>query len=81
MFGDTMDVSGQMRKGDNVVRITLTNSLRNMLGNLHSYPNPEPVWTGTEELSRYGKWNGGRAEGYTDNYNFVRFGIESIDIG
>ncbi|MBQ3669502.1 MAG: hypothetical protein II920_09805 [Clostridia bacterium] len=80
MFSDSVNVAGELKKGDNEIRITLTNSLRNTLGDFHASPNPEPEATSPDSFTHYGNWRDGRCEGYTDDYSFVKFGIESIEL-
>ena len=80
MFGDTVNVEGLLKRGSNLLRITLIGSMRNTLGDFHASPNPEPNWIGPDDFSHYGKWEGNAAPGYTPEYSFVRFGVDSIEL-
>jgi len=61
-----LDLTDFIRDGKNQIRIELTNSLRNLLGP-HHHKEGELFWVGPGHFSDEYNW--------TDNYNFVEFGL------
>lgn len=80
MFDDTLDVSGDIKKGDNEIVITLTNSMRNTYGPFHNPKDPESFAVSPDSFSLYGSWKDGKSERYTPSYAFTRFGIEYFEL-
>jgi hypothetical protein len=61
-----LDITEFINHGRNVLRIELTNSLRNLLGP-HHHMEKEPFWVGPGHFEDELNW--------TDSYNFIEFGI------
>ena len=66
------DLSGKLRDGKNVLRLTLTNNLRNLLGPHHCGEDPMYTKPGTFQKD-VSFWN--LEPIYDDRYCFVKFGI------
>ena len=75
MFSRTLELAGQLIEGDNVIEVTITNSMRNLMGP-HHRPDPEPHVVYPNLLSYEGEWNGRECEGYLPTYAFVKFGLK-----
>lgn len=60
-----------LREGDNTLRLTLVNTLRNLLGPLHT---TKPEWRGA------GPADFGRTENWTDDVVLVPYGLKSAEI-
>lgn len=73
LFGDELLLEGLV-PGENTLRLTLTNSNRNLLGPHHLASDPEPYGVGPDTFSLFGKWQDGKSPRYADRYAFVRFG-------
>ncbi|MBE6688616.1 MAG: hypothetical protein E7588_04995 [Ruminococcaceae bacterium] len=80
MFDNTCDLTGYLRKGENVLTLRLINGNRNLLGPFHVKSDPEPYGVGPGTFDRYYTWNGSQSPNYRDNYSFVKFGIDSIKL-
>lgn len=80
MFTDTLDVSGLLKKGENEITITLTNSCRNLYGPFHNPKDPESYAVGPDSFSLYGSWADGKSERYRKEYAFTRFGVDYIEL-
>ena len=71
----TVDLSPYLHAGDNCVRLTLVNNLRNLLGP-HHHTNGELWAVGPGHFYREPCiWNGYRAVGYTDRYCLVHMSL------
>jgi hypothetical protein len=66
-----LDVTGLLGEGDNRIEITLTSSLRNLLGPNH-IAGGEPLWTGPGQFCDEERW--------IDEYQLVRFGFDGAKI-
>ena len=80
MLDDKADVSGELRRGANEVIITLTNSLRNVLGDFHLSRDSEPRFRGPNDYARYGSWIEGKSPSYAERYAFAYFGLDAIEL-
>ena len=80
MFDNKVNVEGELREGMNVITITLTNSMRNILGVFHDAGDPDPYMVGPDSDSMYGSWKNGETERYRKSYSFVFFGLNSIGL-
>jgi hypothetical protein len=72
----TVQVGGLLRRGRNHIAITLTTSLRNMLGP-HHHPDGELLWVSPGSFACEKGWSG-RPPGkrcFPNNYNVVDFGL------
>jgi len=73
------DVTDMLSDGENDVEIVLRSSMRNIFGPHHFAPVPEPYGVSPYNFEFRGCWIGDEnARDYTDNYNFVPFGVRSI---
>jgi hypothetical protein len=75
MFSRTLDLEGQLTEGENVIEVTITNSMRNLMGP-HHRPDPEPHIVYPNLLSYEGEWNGRECAGYVPTYAFVKYGLK-----
>ena len=81
MFGDTVDVTGMLKAGENEVKITLIWARRNTMGPFHYARDPEPFGVSPDTFSLYGTWKDGKSDSYADRYAFAFFGLTDISIG
>ena len=73
------DITDMLWYGENDITVTFRSSMRNIFGPHHFKPMPEPMGVSPENFEFRGQWFGGRTpEKYTDNYNFVPFGVKNI---
>ena len=66
-----LEITNLIRKGENIIEIELTNSLRNLLGP-HHHKEGELFGVGPGSFCDEDNW--------TDEYNFVKFGIRGASI-
>jgi len=69
-----VEVTGHLTNGENVVRVKLISSLRNLLGPLH-HVKGELGWVYPESYLPVGAWFGAGQLQWTDRYNFVPLGF------
>ncbi len=74
LFTDTADLADHLRQGDNEIRVTVTNSMRNAFGP-HHRREVEYFAIGPSDFSFEKEWNGRECGGYMDRYAFVKFGL------
>ena len=73
------DITDMLWYGENEITVTLRSSMRNIFGPHHFKPVPEPMGVSPENFEFRGQWFGGRTPAnYSDNYNFVPFGVKNI---
>lgn len=72
------DITHLLRRGSNHIRITLSSSLRNMMGPLHYAPVYEPTAVGPYCFTMRGSWKDGTSHHYTPEYQTVPFGVDRI---
>lgn len=76
---DKGDITDLLKDGENEVQITLRSSMRNIFGPHHFKPVPEPMGVSPYNFEFRGEWaNGKTPNAYTDEYNFVPFGVKKI---
>ncbi len=75
MFTDHCDIGKHLKKGKNLLTLTLCNSNRNLLGP-HHFADPEPYSVGPATFSLEKMWNNGECPLYRSRYAFVRFGAD-----
>ena len=84
MFDNVCDLSDYLVEGENLLTIKLMNSNRNLLGPHHLPGDPDPYGLGPGTFSLYGAWNDedqlGTSRAYCDDYAFVDFGIDSLEL-
>lgn len=76
MFTDECDLRPFLREGENTVRVTVVNSLRNTLGP-HHRKDCEPYSLGPPTYSWEREWKGRECEDFLDRYAFIKFGIKA----
>ena len=67
-----VEITKFLKKGENILEIELTNSLRNLLGPHHNTDKEEKRVTPVSFTDK---------NNWTDRYNFVKFGLGKIRIG
>lgn len=55
-------------------------SNRNLLGPHHNAAEPEPLFVDPTLFSLYGSWHDGKSRGYREDYAFVRFGLDTLQL-
>ncbi|MBQ3080620.1 MAG: hypothetical protein IJC48_11600 [Clostridia bacterium] len=80
MFDNAFDISKDVRKGDNIVSISITNSCRNIYGPFHNPVDPDSFAVSPDSFTLYGTWENGKSKRYTDRYAFTFFGIDEIQL-
>ena len=72
------DIADMLHKGNNVVKIVLRSSLRNLFGP-HHYIIPEPMGVSPGNFAFRGEWKDDKnPENYTDEYHSVPFGADKL---
>ncbi len=72
MFGNKIDVSKALKKGENVIELILTAGNRNLLGPFHLI-NPEESFIGPSNFERIGTWDkDGNSPKLAKGYAFVK---------
>lgn len=74
LFSDKFELAPLLKEGENLLRLTLCFSNRNLMGP-HHRRDPEPASASPSTFSYEKQWKNGRCEDYLDSYAFVRFGI------
>ena len=80
LFSDTLDLSPYLHPGENVLELELMASNRNLFGPHHNAAAPEPLFVDPTLFSLYGSWHNGKSEEYRENYAFVRFGLDTLQL-
>lgn len=75
LFEHRMDLCAYLQEGENVLRLTLTNSCRNLLGP-HHYREAEPYSISPPTFSFEKQWKGDQCGAFNPAYAFVRFGLD-----
>lgn len=81
MFSTACDITGDVRRGDNIAEIELVTSCRNLYGPFHNPDDPESYAISPQSFALYGTWKDGKSQKYTERYAFTDFGIQNIEIG
>ena len=71
MFGNKIDLSKVLKKGENEVEIVLTVGNRNLLGPFHTN-DEEPFGVGPYTFERMGSWKDGKSPLVREGYAFVK---------
>ena len=74
LFKTTMDLADYLQEGENMVAVTLCNSMRNAMGP-HHRDDPEPYSVGPYTFSFEKGWDGRNCAAYMEWYAFVRYGL------
>jgi len=78
---DKGDITNLLKNGENEITVTVRSSMRNIFGPHHYKPVSEPMSVSPYHFEFRGGWIGGKTPvDYTDEYNFVPFGIKNIYI-
>lgn len=72
------DITDMLSSGENDVEIVIRSSMRNIFGPHHFRPVAEPFGVSPYNFEFRGCWKDGKANDYTDDYNFVPFGLSQI---
>ncbi|MBP3437650.1 MAG: hypothetical protein J6K61_07090 [Clostridia bacterium] len=78
VLSDTKDITPLLQKGDNKVRLVVKSSLRNLYGPHHYKPIAEPIHVSPYQFAYRTLWKDGLPRDYTEEYQFVPFGISRI---
>ena len=74
------DITEYLQVGNNEITLQVKSSLRNLFGPLHINGQPEPMGVSPMVFTFRGAWTEDGCEAYTDNYNFVPFGVDTIEM-
>ncbi len=72
LFDTATDISDIAQAGKNTVKVTLTTSLRNLMGPHHFAPADEPEAVGPDHFDLTGSWVNGESPLYRDSYSLVK---------
>ncbi len=79
VVSESADISAYLQKGKNKLEITLTSSMRNMLGPLHFKHTAEPTdYVGHQHFEFRGTWENGVSPDFTPEYRTMPFGVDKI---
>ncbi len=71
MFGNKLDVSQQLKKGENEIELVVTIGNRNLMGPFHTVEE-EPLYVGPHTWERMGTWKDGKSDKVVDGYALVK---------
>ena len=80
VMSNKKDITSMLKQGENEIEIVLKSSLRNLFGPHHILNSPEPRSVGPTAFTMRGSWKGKKSEKYTDEYQCVPFGVDSIEM-
>ena len=80
VFDSKLDITNLLHVGENEIVIRLRSSLRNLFGPHHFKHAREPLGVSPTIFTFRGSWNGKIAPDYTENYHFVPFGVDAIEM-
>lgn len=72
LFDNAVDISDIAHAGKNKVRVTLTTSLRNLMGPHHFAPAEEPKAVGPEHFDLGTSWKDGKSKLFRASYSLVK---------
>jgi hypothetical protein len=75
VFGDSIDVSGFVVKGENTLDITLYSGNRNLYGPHHSIAFETDNYVEPSSFDMSCDWENGKSKDFTNRYAFSRFGL------
>jgi len=78
MMSESLCLSDAVKKGKNKIEITLTASMRNMLGPHHFIHELDPFGVNPYHFNFRGTWKDGAAPDFTPEYRLVKFGLDKI---
>ncbi|MBQ9714137.1 MAG: hypothetical protein IJV83_02325 [Clostridia bacterium] len=71
MFGNKLDISKYLKKGENEIELVLTIGNRNLMGPFHD-PDQDPTYVGPHTWERIGTWKNGKSTRVVDGYALVK---------
>ena len=71
LFSSSLDISNYLKPGKNQLKMILTVSNRNCLGEYHS-PSQEVHFLRPNNFERFGTWKDGQSAMFTDKYFFIK---------
>ncbi|MBQ8446743.1 MAG: hypothetical protein IJX31_03085, partial [Clostridia bacterium] len=71
MFGNKLDVSKYLRKGENEIELVLTIGNRNLMGPFHTVEE-DPLYVGPHTWERMGSWKDGKSDLVVEGYALVK---------
>lgn len=74
-FGDSIDLTGFIKKGENVVDIALYSGNRNLYGPHHSLSFENDNYVEPSSFVMSCEWKDGKSPDFTERYAFSRFGL------
>jgi len=75
LFRNHIDLKPCLKEGENVIRLTLSNTLRNLLGT-HHLADPEPYGVGPTSFTLESQWKDEMHPYFRERYSFIRFGFD-----
>ena len=75
LFSHAIDLAPWLVEGENEIRLTFFNTLRNLLGPHHG-KTAESYSIGPRDFTFENMWDGENCPHFRDRYAFVRFGID-----
>lgn len=78
VFDSSVNITDYLLDGDNVMKIYVKSSLRNLFGPHHLKNVKEPTGVHPGLFTFRILWDNGKADNYTDEYNSVYFGVKKI---
>lgn len=78
VFGDRIDVSEFVNKGENVLDIALYSGNRNLYGPHHSLAFEDDNYIEPSSFDMSSGWENGKSKDFTERYAFSRFGLFDV---
>ena len=75
MFRNHIDLKPYLKSGENAITLTLSNTLRNLMGP-HHLVDPEPYGVGPTSFTLESQWKDEHHPGFVCRYSFIRFGFD-----
>ena len=70
MFSSYLDISKQLKKGENEIEITFSIGNRNTYGPFHTHR--EDLFVGPDTFERFGSWENGESRWFNPKYSFIK---------
>ncbi|MBE5747142.1 MAG: hypothetical protein E7352_03075 [Clostridiales bacterium] len=71
MFGNKLDLSKYLQKGENEIELVVTIGNRNLMGPFHALEE-EPLYVGPHTWERMGTWKEGKSDKVADGYALIK---------
>jgi len=75
IFRNHIDLKPYLKEGENTITLTLSNTLRNLMGP-HHLKDPEPYGVGPTSFTLESQWKGEEHPYFVSRYSFIRFGFD-----